>query len=316
MFKKTICRKSFLNLANRFRQHSDTVNVRNSLVNPDGGQNIWKFTGNSPLTWYSCGPTVYDSSHLGHARTYVCTDIIRRIMTDYFNVRLTYAMGITDIDDKIINKAKLSGYNTWEEMQMMVRKLENDFFHDMDRLNVKRPDSVLRVTEHIPDILAYIQKLIQQNNAYIAADGVYFDFSSLKHEYDKFGCTNIPTEEEIISHEIHENNPGNSGSSSSSDSSSSYKSSSRLHHKKNSKDFALWKLQLPINTTQSNDKGDNGNESKEEVFVWDSPWGKGRPGWHIECSAMTHTLFGKHINIHSGGVDLKFPHHTNEIAQW
>lgn len=242
------------------------------------------------MSWYSCGPTVYDSSHMGHARTYVCTDIIRRTMVDYFNIRMDYAMGITDIDDKIINKGRASGMHTWDEMQTMVRTLEDDFFRDMDALNVLRPDTVLRVTEHIPEIIAYISKLVELKSAYVADDGVYFDFSSLKNSYDKFGSAQVSNVEDDAEN-------------------TSFQSSAQTHSKRNAKDFALWKLhKSPTSVTTSS------HYSKE--CVWESPWGAGRPGWHIECSAMTHSLFGDHIDIHSGGVDLQFPHHTNEIAQW
>jgi cysteinyl-tRNA synthetase len=218
-------------------------------------------------------------------------------LSDFFNVRLSYAMGITDIDDKIIAKAKSLGYNDWPHMRSLVRQLENDFFRDMDRLNVQRPDSVLRVTEHIPDILRYIQQLIDKGSAYVTQDGVYFNFSSLSNEYDKFGCANVASSED------EQSSAGDEGASSG----AAYQSSSAQHHKRSARDFALWKLHNQSNTD---------SHAKKEVFVWDSPWGAGRPGWHIECSAMTHALFGPHIDIHSGGVDLKFPHHTNEIAQW
>ena len=255
------------------------------------------FDNASSLSWYSCGPTVYDSSHMGHARTYVCTDIIRRIMMDYFNVRMNYAMGITDIDDKIIKKGRAFGMQTWCEMQTMVRTLEDDFFRDMDNLNVLRPDTVLRVTEHIPEILAYISRLVELKSAYVAEDGVYFDFSSLQNEYDKFGNANSANEED-----------GETGAGLAEN--SVYQSSATLHSKRSAKDFALWKLQqrAPSSTSTVSDP--------TQECVWASPWGAGRPGWHIECSAMTHSVFGDKIDIHSGGVDLKFPHHTNEIAQW
>jgi len=272
--------------------------LRNSLLATDGDTTSkTTFSSGTSLTWYSCGPTVYDSSHMGHARTYVCTDIIRRIMVDYFNIRMNYAMGITDIDDKIIKKGRESGLHTWNEMQAMVRSLEDDFFRDMDCLNVLRPDTVLRVTEHIPEIISYISRLIELKSAYVTADGVYFDFSSLKNDYDKFGGAHPGSEEE--------ENVTVAGEG-------AFKSSVQVHSKRNAKDFALWKLLKP--STDSAEMNTERSTAKE--CVWDSPWGLGRPGWHIECSAMTHSLFGDKIDIHSGGVDLKFPHHTNEIAQW
>lgn len=231
---------------------------------------------------------------MGHARTYVCTDVIRRILSHYHNIPMSYAMGITDIDDKIINKAITLDYSTWSEVQTMVRGLENDFFRDMDRLNVLRPDHVLRVTEHVDAILAYISKLVSNGNAYVTADGVYFDYSSLANAYDKFGCTNIPDTE-----------PEDGSAADPHDTVLHYANSAMTHQKRHPKDFALWKLHRK-----------EPGVVDAPSFTWDSPWGAGRPGWHIECSAMTNQLFGKHLDIHSGGVDLKFPHHTNEIAQW
>jgi cysteinyl-tRNA synthetase len=295
--------------------HANQLFLQNSLIDEkENGVKNMAISSHSALTWYSCGPTVYDSSHLGHARTYVCTDIIRRVMVDHFHVHLNYAMGITDIDDKIINKGKSNGMKTWSDMQEMVRGLEDDFFHDMDRLNVLRPDAVLRVTEHVPEILAYITQLINVGSAYVSEDGVYFDFSSLKNGYDKFGCaTHAGGDEE---------NSNTNGVRAAEESAigterSSYMHSSVVHSKRNFRDFALWKLHKEpldpegLSTVQSGAGG-----SSSGACVWDSPWGPGRPGWHIECSAMTHSLFGTEIDIHSGGVDLKFPHHTNEIAQW
>lgn len=271
----------------------DTVTIRNSLTATDGnGPTYSKLDISKPVSWYSCGPTVYDASHLGHARTYVCTDVIRRILTNYFNVNLNYAMGITDIDDKIIDKARSNQMHTWVEMQQMVRALEDDFFHDLDRLNVLRPDTVLRVTEHIPEIIAYIARLVELKSAYVTADGVYFDFSSLQNEYDKFGCAHPGSEAAAV-----DNDSGAPIDT------NAYQSNTKHHAKRHAKDFALWKLH-------------RGDCSAEQQCTWESPWGPGRPGWHIECSAMTHSLFGSHVDIHSGGIDLKFPHHTNEIAQW
>lgn len=219
-------------------------------------------------------------------------------MTDNFSINLKFAMGITDIDDKIIAKGKQKGFSSWSEMQDMTRGLEDDFFFDMDRLNVRRPDAVLRVTEHIEEIIAYVSNLVQLGHAYVSEDGVYFSVSSMGGEYDKFGLnrpkpadvttvvnTNEEEQEELIPEPI------------------VYDASS--HCKRDQRDFALWKL-----ATNKSGWSDDAGPS------WASPWGPGRPGWHIECSAMTHAYFGPHIDIHSGGVDLKFPHHNNEIAQW
>lgn len=199
-------------------------------------------------------------------------------------------MGITDVDDKIIKKAVALQHENWSQALRMVRGLENDFFRDMDKLNVLRPDHVLRVTEHMSNIIAYTEQLVRNGNAYVTTDGVYFDFSSLVNVYDKFGCSDIPADEPEEGRGILAAEGGVS---------TTYATSAVKHRKRNARDFALWKLQ-----------------DASAPFTWDSPWGPGRPGWHIECSAMTHSLFGTRLDIHSGGVDLKFPHHTNEIAQW
>jgi len=222
-----------------------------------------------PLNWYACGPTVYDDAHIGHARTYINTDIMRRVLVDYFKFDINFAMGMTDIDDKIVHRAR-ERETDWKHM---ARHYESSFFYDMEALNVKAPDTVLRVTEHIDDIILYIEKIISEGKAYSTNTGVYFDVSSTANSYGKLG--NIPVREM-------ENNDVS------------------LHGKRDPRDFALWKF---IN-----------NADSTEVF-WESPWGRGRPGWHIECSAMSHAYFGHGVDIHSGGIDLRFPHHTNEIAQ-
>lgn len=114
-----------------------------------------------PLKWYSCGPTVYDSAHLGHARTYVCLDVIRRILMEYFRFDVIYALGITDVDDKIIARGATRGLQGWDQIGRMAREYENEFMKDMDDLGVRRPDAVTRVTEHMPDIIAYIERILQ-----------------------------------------------------------------------------------------------------------------------------------------------------------
>jgi cysteinyl-tRNA synthetase len=266
--------------------HQNVLTIRNSLLDDNGNvQGPMPLSLNhhgdglvSPLTWYSCGPTVYDVAHLGHARTYVCQDIIRRILVDYFRIDAVFAMGITDIDDKIIDKAKSEGLIHWEQMQGFARVLEQSFFADMDRLGVARPDVVLRVTEHIDAIIAYVQGIEQKGHAYQTPDGVYFDMNSFKASSGHYGkLSSLPPQDET--QEATSTIIGKS-------------------EKRNPRDFVLWKSAKP------------GEPS------WASPWGPGRPGWHIECSAMTHSYFGERLDVHSGGVDLKFPHHTNEIAQW
>ena len=229
-----------------------------------------------PLRVYTCGPTVYADAHLGHARTYVSLDMIRRIMTDYFRIPVVWCMNITDIDDKIINEfnTKKTGFNTVFEYS---KNRENAFFKDMDALNVRRPDSLLRVTEMIPEIIKFIEDLVKNGFAYEAKGSVYFDVMKYAND-QRFTYAELEPESFSLTESRQSEDLAELG-------------------KHNDPDFALWKGAKP------------GEPS------WDSPWGKGRPGWHIECSAMSDKFFGNQFDIHCGGIDLRFPHHTNEIAQ-
>nr|CAG4707670.1 unnamed protein product [Naegleria fowleri] len=320
------------------------------------------------LTWYTCGPTVYDWSHMGHARTYVGFDIVRRILEDYFNFNIIYIENITDIDDKIIKKSnrvcleenivkfleKISNLPKSESLSKLEtylknlkQKLEADqlekekskqltlnqltqerdllvqavkeagldsnevsapdflsvpryyeklFWEDMQQLQVKPPTVLVRVTEHIPEVINFIQKIIDNGFAYESEGSVYFDVdafqNSQKHVYAKLEPWSANCEDRLLDGE-------------------GETQTSKKITKRSKKDFALWKLSQP---------GEPEYESK---------WGKGRPGWHIECSAMAcyalqkaAELAGRNtsenppvLDVHCGGIDLKFPHHDNELAQ-
>ncbi|KAI8834116.1 tRNA synthetases class I (C) catalytic domain-containing protein [Chytridium lagenaria] len=387
--------------------NSDRVvlKVNNSMTHsktefiPANGKNV---------KWYTCGPTVYDASHLGHARTYISFDVMRRIMEDYFNYDILYVMNITDVDDKIIisarqkylfNKKKASAskltseiiaeleeawadfveskLGTWlpkddantsefasvslrfTGLESIVRdggapsavdvpkfdmwlkaakrsltaitqarldlasgtvskeavdklydenadtfsafldkKLketvtdpaifreyaaywENEYFKDMDALNIRRPDVLTRVSEYIPEIVTYVEQIIKNGYAYAADGDVYFDTFKFdrdpNHSYAKlepWSASNLKLLQEG------EGDLAAAGGI-----------------KRNKADFALWKA------------------SKPGEPAWDSPWGPGRPGWHIECSAMCGDILGDQLDVHAGGIDLAFPHHDNEIAQ-
>ncbi|CAM1508046.1 Fc.00g048940.m01.CDS01 [Cosmosporella sp. VM-42] len=348
------------------------------------------------VAWYACGPTVYDKSHLGHARNYVSTDIIRRIMMHYFGFDVKFVMNITDIDDKIIIKArrqrlleleKKKSYSTDELRELalaafkayaksslplllsdsedldatnyterreagygrvlaggtilgegkpgddeakvkmhlsnmtaaaeaikggeifpgcdeillpyldslyketidtrdqtmftdLTKSMEDLFMDDMDALNVLRPDVITRVTEYVPQIADFVEKIVDKGFAYEAEGSVYFDISA----FEKAGNTYARLRPDNRNdRSLQEEGEGSL--------------SKNLDGKKNPGDFALWK------------------QSKAGEPYWPSKWGSGRPGWHIECSVMASDVLGAQMDIHSGGIDLAFPHHDNELAQ-
>ncbi|KAL7704389.1 Cysteinyl-tRNA synthetase [Lotmaria passim] len=341
------------------------------------------------VRWYTCGPTVYDLSHMGHARAYLTFDIIRRIMEDYFGYSVIYQMNITDIDDKIIKRARVnkllddfkaqelhgkdvaklkaftadavaaaeaslakrkaklaepipenanSRLKTDREEKLMeaelkttqltetkekiaaakdnfealfaaasgvngdlldeqkghsicdqqifedhARKYERAFFDDMQRLGIREPDVVSRVTEYVPQVVEFVQKIMDNGFAYQGESSIFFDteaYIKAGHDYPKLkpGGDRNTTEDEMAEGE-------------------GALSKGVEGEKRSPNDFALWKFSKP-------------GEPR-----WPSPWGEGRPGWHIECSVMASDVLGENMDIHSGGWDLKFPHHDNECAQ-
>jgi cysteinyl-tRNA synthetase len=218
------------------------------------------------LTMYACGVTVYDFSHIGHARGAVAFDVIQR----YFRRRgfqVTYVRNFTDVDDKIINRAKQEGITAAE----VARKYIDAYQEDMKRLGVGRPDIEPLATEHIKEMIEVIRRLIDKGHAYAVDGDVYFRVASFK-DYGKLSKRNLDDMKAGARVEVDE-------------------------RKADPLDFALWK------------------SSKPGEPAWDSPWGPGRPGWHIECTAMGFKHLGETFDIHAGGKDLIFPHHENEIAQ-
>lgn len=217
------------------------------------------------LKMYVCGPTVYDEPHLGHARSAVVYDVIQR----YFKAKgyaVTYVRNITDIDDKIIARARRSN----RDYRALASYYTGRYHQAMDRLNVISPDAEPSATRFINPIQNFIAKLIQGGHAYCSGGSVYFSVPTFKN-YGRLSGRSIQILPEVPPN-------GETG-------------------KKHPADFALWK------------KAVSGEPS------WPSPWGTGRPGWHIECSAMSTGLLGPTFDIHGGGMDLIFPHHDNEIAQ-
>lgn len=219
------------------------------------------------LGMYVCGVTVYDFCHIGHARTFVSFDMIVRYLR-YRGFKVKYVRNITDIDDKIIKRANEKGVSAKELAEEFITKMYEDF----DRLNIARPDVEPRATDHIPEIIALVERLIKKGFAYVAGNcDVMFAIDAFKN-YGRLSGQKLEELEAGSRVEVEKT-------------------------KRNPFDFVLWKM------------------AKEGEPFWESPWGNGRPGWHIECSAMNSKVLGQHFDIHGGGSDLIFPHHENEIAQ-
>lgn len=218
------------------------------------------------ISFYSCGPTVYDYFHIGNARPFIVFDVLRRWF-EKCGYKVKFVQNFTDIDDKMIKRANEEGITVPELAERFIA----EYNKDADALFINRPTVSPRATEHIPEIISTIEKIIKNGHAYVVDGDVYFDVQS----YDGYGKLTTQTQDEFLS-------------------------GARVDvdgRKRHPLDFALWKAQKPGEP------------------AWASPWSKGRPGWHIECSAMTTKHLGETIDIHSGGVDLMFPHHENEIAQ-
>lgn len=218
------------------------------------------------IKMYVCGPTVYNFFHIGNARPFMMFDVFRNYM-EYRGYEVTYVQNFTDVDDKIINRAKEEGITPTE----VAEKYIAEYFKDADSLGIKRATVHPKVTENIENIITFIQDLIKKGYAYELNGDVYFDSKEYK-SYGKLSRQNL--DELDLGSRIDINN-----------------------EKKHPIDFALWK------------------SKKEGEIGWKSPWGEGRPGWHIECSVMSARYLGDTIDIHAGGQDLIFPHHENEIAQ-
>ncbi|HEY5533061.1 MAG TPA: cysteine--tRNA ligase [Candidatus Anoxymicrobiaceae bacterium] len=219
------------------------------------------------VSMYVCGPTVYNYIHLGNARTFLNFDVIRRYL-EFAGYEVTFVQNITDVDDKIINRASEEG-TTADDVATRYRTA---FEKDMDALGVKRPDIAPRATEHVPDMIEVISVLVDQGHAYESDGDVYFDVSSFA-DYGRLSRRDLEQQKSNI------------------------QCGPEAERKRDTWDFALWKAAKP------------GEPS------WDSPWGPGRPGWHIECSTMSMKYLGECFDVHGGGLDLVFPHHENEIAQ-
>lgn len=222
---------------------------------------------------YVCGPTVYNYIHIGNARTFICFDIIRRYLM-WRGFQVTFVQNITDVDDKIINKANEEGRSPAE----VAAEYTDAFIEDMHAVGVMDPDIRPKATEEIPEMIDLVQRLIDAGNAYESGGDVYFSVRSYP-DYGQLSHRNIDDMESG-----HRDLAADA-------------SDGVADRKRDPLDFAIWKAAKP------------GEPS------WDSPWGQGRPGWHCECSAMSHKYLGLPFDIHGGGADLVFPHHENETAQ-
>jgi len=235
----------------------NTLTQRKEVFKPCEGKTV---------RMYVCGPTVYDHAHIGHARSAVVFDTIRRWL-EFKGYKVVYVRNYTDVDDKIIKRAKEEG-KPWNEIaETFIKSYEED----MRALNVLEPTYKPRVTQHIEDIIKTIKGLIEKGFAYRSGGNVYY----CVEKFPEYGKLSGRKPSDMLAGARVEPEEG----------------------KRNPLDFALWKA------------------SKEDEPGWNSPWGRGRPGWHIECSVMAMKYLGETIDIHGGGLDLIFPHHENEIAQ-
>jgi cysteinyl-tRNA synthetase len=221
---------------------------------------------NGEVGMYVCGPTVYNYIHIGNARPFIIFEVVKRFLK-FKGYRVRYIQNLTDIDDKMINKAKELNITVSE----LAEKFIQEYFIDADSLNIEKADVHPRATEHIGEIIKLVKGLEGKGYAYEIDGDVFFDVSKFK-DYGKLSGQNIEKLKSGARVEVNE-------------------------RKKEAIDFSLWK------------------RAKEGEPSWESPWGNGRPGWHIECSAMSIKYLGKTFDIHAGGSDLIFPHHENEIAQ-
>ena len=240
------------------------IRIHNSLT---GKKEVLRPIEAGHVRMYVCGITVYDYCHIGHARSQLVFDVVSRYLR-WRGYRVTYVRNITDIDDKIIRRAEENG----EAVEALTDRFINAMHEDFDALGMERPTEEPRATDHMGEIIAMVETLIEKGHAYVGSNrDVYYRVSS----FDGYGRLSGKRLDDLRAGarvEIEE-------------------------AKEDPLDFALWKA------------------AKTGEPAWDSPWGPGRPGWHIECSAMSTSALGNHFDIHGGGMDLKFPHHENEIAQ-
>ncbi len=222
------------------------------------------------IKFYYCGPTVWDYGHIGNFRSAIAADVLRRYLK-FKGLRVTQAMNITDVDDRIITKAQESGKTIDDYTQKYIEA----FWEDFDALGCERPEVAPRATKHIPEMVALVKKLMERDHAYQSDGSIYYRIKSFP-EYGKLSKINFAGNIEGGSERV----------------------DTDKYDKEDARDFALWKA-----------------PNRPDEPAWDTEVGGGRPGWHIECSAMSMKYLGETFDLHLGGIDLVFPHHENEIAQ-
>ncbi|MHA7610966.1 cysteine--tRNA ligase [Weissella viridescens] len=223
------------------------------------------------INMYVCGPTVYNYIHIGNARSAIAFDTIRRYF-EYKGYKVNYVSNFTDIDDKMITTAREQGTT----VPALADKFIAAYFEDTKPLNIKPATTQPRATDNIPEIIEFVQDLIDNGYAYESEGDVYYRARKFNH-YGELAHQNIDDMEHNAAGRLDD---------------------AEMARKEDPMDFAVWKA-----------------AKRDDEIAWESPWGQGRPGWHIECSVMSTKYLGNHFDIHGGGIDLAFPHHTNEIAQ-
>ena len=262
-----------------------TLKIYNTLSRK---KETFKSIKKNQVNLFVCGPTVYDYAHLGHAKTYTQFDVIVKYLR-YKGYKVFYLQNITDIDDKIINRANKE-QTDWKEI---VAKYEKEYFEDMKNLGIDSVNKYAKATDYIKEIISQVKRLIEKGVAYKISDGYYFDLTKFK-EYGKLAKRKILEKGDAVSR-IDEN-----------------------PEKRNSGDFCLWKFKKENEPFWASDFARSNSEGKFEKFEQgreQSELGEGRPGWHIEDTAITEKELGSQYDIHGGGLDLIFPHHEAEIAQ-
>jgi len=220
---------------------------------------------------YGCGPTVYQLPHIGNYRTFVFYDVLHRYL-EWKGYQVRFVMNLTDVDDRIIERALDAGVSIDEFTAPYIR----GFLEDLDTLGIRRADAYPRATGHVPEMIRLVERLLERGHAYVVDGDVYFDISSFA-DYGKLSRVDLSAVRR------------------------GERVASDRYEKEDIRDFALWKAAKP--------------EDRRVGAVWPAPWGEGRPGWHLECSAMSMAELGETFDIHAGGEDLIFPHHEDEIAQ-